>query len=225
MPLLAASNLAEFLLGYALHEALEPCENLMHILRIGDLQLRPADQLLDPRQALADEVLAESLVDFLEHQLSEPGVLALARLEDAVDEATLLQLASGNALAHDESLIALGYAQTLDQGARGTALGDEAERREGREEEGVGRAVDEVGEGDEGRREADDGPVEADDEDLGVGVEGLGDVEVEGDEALQPVLVKIGRVLRRRQAADGHIRASRESVSATLNSSLQVRLS
>lgn len=40
------------------------------------------------------------------------------------------------------------------------------------------RAVDEVGVGDQGGGEAHDGAVKTHDEDLGVGVEGLGDVEV-----------------------------------------------
>lgn len=40
--------------------------------------------------------------------------------------------------------------------------------------------------------EADDRSVEADDEDLGVGVEGLGDVQVEGDKGPQPILPEVG---------------------------------
>jgi hypothetical protein len=53
----------------------------------------------------------------------------------------------------------------------------------------VRRRVDEVGEGDERGGEADHGPVERRDQDLGVRVEGLGDVEVEGDEGLEPEFV------------------------------------
>lgn len=40
--------------------------------------------------------------------------------------------------------------------------------------------------------EADDGSIEADDEDLGMGVEGLGNVQVEGDKRPQPKLPDIG---------------------------------
>lgn len=47
--------------------------------------------------------------------------------------------------------------------------------------------VDEVREGDEGGGEADGGAVECHDEDLGVGVEGAGDVDVVGDEAAEDV--------------------------------------
>lgn len=67
-------------------------------------------------------------------------------------------------------------------------------------------AVDEVGVGDEGGGEADDGPVEAHDEDLGVGVEGLGDVQVQGDEGPEPVLpgVEVVGVV----PADGHVGAA-----------------
>jgi hypothetical protein len=208
VPLLTAGNFAELLLRHALHEALETGENLMDILRIGDLQLWPADQLLDTCETVADEMLAQPIVHFLEDQLSEPSILALARVKHTIDETALLQLTRSDALTHDERLIALGHTQPLHQGPRSTALGHETERGEGREEEGVGRAVDEVGKGDEGGGEANDGPVEADDEDLGVRAEGVSDVEVEGDEALQPVSVQIGCVLRGGLAADGHICAS-----------------
>lgn len=56
----------------------------------------------------------------------------------------------------------------------------------------MGRGVDEVGEGNEGSGQADDRPIEADDEDLGVGGEGVGDVEIEGCEGLEPVPVYVG---------------------------------
>lgn len=52
------------------------------------------------------------------------------------------------------------------------------------------RRVNEVGEGDEGGGETDDGAVERGDEDLGMRVEGVGDVEVAGDEVLEPVLAR-----------------------------------
>lgn len=73
-------------------------------------------------------------------------------------------------------------------------------------------AVDEVGEAGEGGGEADDGPVEPDDEDLGVRGEGVRDVEVVGDEALQPGLVRFffrsgGR------SADGDVGAAASTIS------------
>lgn len=43
---------------------------------------------------------------------------------------------------------------------------------------------------------ADDGAVEADDEDLGVGIEGLRDVQVEGDEGAQPEPPDVSLTLR-----------------------------
>lgn len=45
--------------------------------------------------------------------------------------------------------------------------------------------------------EADDRAVEADDEDLGVSVEGLCDVQVEGDEGAQPELPDVGLAIGR----------------------------
>jgi hypothetical protein len=55
----------------------------------------------------------------------------------------------------------------------------------------VGCCVNEVGEGDEGGGEANCGPVEGCYEDFGVGVEGVGYVQVVGDEALQPLLALV----------------------------------
>lgn len=51
--------------------------------------------------------------------------------------------------------------------------------------------VDEVRMGDEGGGEADGGAVEGCDEDFGVRVEGLGDVEVVGEEGAEPVLAGV----------------------------------
>lgn len=51
------------------------------------------------------------------------------------------------------------------------------------------RAVDEVCEAGDGGGEADDGAVEPEDDDLGVCGEGVRDVKVEGDEALEVQLV------------------------------------
>lgn len=208
MPLLTASNLAKLLLRNALHEAIKPSKNLAHILRIHDLQLGPPDEPLDARQAVTDEVLAEPLIDLAQHQLTEPGILALGGVEDGVDEAAALELGGGDALAHDEGLVAPGGAEPLDEGAGGAALGDEAQGGEGCEEECVGRAVDEIGEGGDGGGEADDGPVEADDEDLGVRAEGVADVQVEGGEVLEPVAVEVGVGRVRGGAGDGYVGAA-----------------
>lgn len=50
----------------------------------------------------------------------------------------------------------------------------------------MGGTVDEVGVRDKGGGEPYDRPVQPDDEDLGVRVEGLGYVQVEGDEGAKP---------------------------------------
>ncbi|KAI9167475.1 Conserved oligomeric Golgi complex subunit 1 [Paramyrothecium foliicola] len=165
------------------------------------------DQLLDAHQALAVEVLAQALVHLPQHQLSELCIFALAHVEDLVHEARLLQVRGRDTLAHDQGLVGLGGAQARDEGTRRTALGDQAERREGRQQERVRDAVDEVGERDEGGGKANDGPVEADDEDLGVSGKGVSVVEVVGQEALQPVLVDVG-VGRGRAPADGDVGSS-----------------
>jgi len=92
-------------------------------------------------------------------------------------------------LAHDQCLVSLGKSKTLDKTAGGAAFGYQPERREGGEQESGGDAINKVGEGYKGGGKTDDGPVQTDDQDLGVRVEGLGDVEVVGDEVAQPVVV------------------------------------
>ncbi|KAF4123168.1 conserved oligomeric Golgi complex subunit 1 [Geosmithia morbida] len=202
----------------ALREAVDLDEasrkDLVNVLLVDNVHLRSADELLDADERLADEVRAQTVVYLAHDAIAEGGVsaggggLRSPRLvgEDGVDEAAPLELGSGDAPAHDEGLVGLRHAQALDQGARGTPLGHQAQGGEGREEEGVGRGVDEVGEGDEGGRQADDGPVQADDQDLGVRAEGVAGVEVEGYEALEPVLVSLD--IFRDAPRDGYVGAS-----------------
>lgn len=51
--------------------------------------------------------------------------------------------------------------------------------------------IDEVGETSKGSGEANSGTVEGDDKNLGVGVEGIGDVEVVGHEAGEEMAVQV----------------------------------
>ncbi|KAK1487555.1 hypothetical protein CCUS01_14983 [Colletotrichum cuscutae] len=206
MPLLTARNLPKLLLRDPPHEPLQPSKHLLRILLIHRIHIRPPNQRLDPRQTIPDQMLPQPLVNLSQDQLPELGILPLPRLKHLVHEPGMQQLLRRDPLAHNQRLVRLGDAQPLHQRAGGAALGHEAERREGGEEEGGGGGVDEVGEGDEGGGEAYDGPVEADDEDLGVGVEGLGDVEVEGDEGLEPVFV--GFWARGGGAGDAHVGAA-----------------
>lgn len=188
VPLLPRGNLGKLLLRHALDEPLETGKHLLVVLPLENLALGRADELLDPRQALAREVLAQLVVDLGEDEVPEAVAVALGHVERLVGEARLQQLVGRDAPAHEEGLVGPRGAEPLDEGAAGAALGDEAEGGKGRQQKGVGRDVDKVGKGDEGGGEADDGAVEADDEDLGVGEEGLGRVEVVGDKGREPVL-------------------------------------
>ena len=69
-------------------------------------------------------------------------------------------------------------------------------------------AVDEICEGGHGSGQADGRAVEPDDKDLRVCGEGVAEVEVVGDEVVQPVVV-LGDGLFRALAADGNIGAPR----------------
>lgn len=189
--LLATGNLGELGLGDTTHEPAQAGKHLVRVLQVQGVPLRQLDQLLDARQAVADEVLAELVVNLLEDEAAELFVVALFHVKDLVDEARLEQLVAGDAAAHDEGLVGLADAEAADEGARGAALGHEPEGGKGREQKGVGRRVDEVGVGGQGGRQADDGPVEPDDQDLGVRVKGLRRVEVVGDKGTQPLKVRV----------------------------------
>ena len=147
-------------------------------------------------------MLAKSVVNLLEHQLQELLLLVRLRVEDLVDETTLYELVRGDALAHDQRLVSLGDSHPLDETPARAALGYEAEGSEGSQNEGVRGGVDEIREADEGGREAYGGTVEGRDEDFGVGVEGLGCVDVVGDEGGEPLLVEVAAFVF---AADGDV--------------------
>lgn len=70
------------------------------------------------------------------------------------------------------------------------------------------RAVDEIGMRDQGGREADDGAVERRDEDFRVGVEGVGHLEIVGDEVAQVLAADVG--VFGEGAADGDVGAGGE---------------
>lgn len=192
MLLLATRNLAELLLWYALDEAVQASKDLVDVLGVDQIHIRPPDELLDAGQAVADQMGAKPLIDLAQHPVAELGVLAGLEVEDLVHVAAPLQGLGVDALAHDEGFVGASWTKTDGQGTRRAALGDQPERGEGRQQECVGCAVDEVGKAGEGGSEADDWPVEADDEDLWVRGEGSGSVEVEGDERAQPQLVRVG---------------------------------
>lgn len=178
MLLLSTSNLPKLLLRNAPHEAFQTAKDLMHALCIHHLPLRPSDQRLDLDQALLVQMHAQPLVHLREDLLQELFVVAGLRIENLVHVTYVHQFLNRKPLAHDQRLVRLGDAQPLHKSARGAALSHQAQTRKRREEERVGRRVDEVGEGGDGGREADGGAVQGGDEDLGMRIEGMGDVQV-----------------------------------------------
>lgn len=208
MTFLPTGNLAKLLLRDPGRKPFQPPKNLGDILQIQSLALGLANQLLDLDQALAVEMAPKALRDLLDHGGQEPLMLILARVEDPVDEPRLQQLLRADPLAHDERLVRLADAQAPHERVAGPAFGHQPERGEGREEEGVRGAVDEVRVRDQGGRETDDGPVERRDEDLGVRVEGVGDLEVVGDEVAQGLAADVG--VWGGGAADGDVGAGGE---------------
>lgn len=97
------------------------------------------------------------------------------------------KLLAGDPLRHYEGLVGLANSQPPHEPNRRISFRDKAERGERREQESVRRRIDEVRKGDERCGETDCGPVQRGDEDLRVRVESMGDVEVVGDEILEPM--------------------------------------
>merc|ERR1712000_325375 len=126
MSFLSCGNLPELLLRDAGRESIETCKDLLHVLHIHHVELRSPDKLLDADERASDEMFSQPLIDLLQHQLTEPAILALACLENLVDIPTALELGGRDPLAHDEGLIALRNAQSLDQRPACAALGHKA---------------------------------------------------------------------------------------------------
>ena len=188
--LLTRRELSELSLWDTSSESLESAENLRNTLSIELLSVWLLNKSLDLGQRGADQVGAHRLVDLVEDGVQERWV-ALLEVKHLVDVAGLDQVVNANALGHDKGLVGLWQTETVDEAHGGTALGDQTDGGERGEEEGVWDGVDEVGEAGEGGGETDGWAVERSDEDLWVGVEGLGDVQVLGDEAGQEVTVDV----------------------------------
>lgn len=107
-------------------------------------------------------------------------ILRLHGGENTIHESGLEEFGGGDLFAEKEGLVGFGDAEARDEGGGGAAFGGETEGGERCKEVGGLEAVDEVGVGDESGRETNCGAVERGDEDLGVLVEGAGDIEVVG---------------------------------------------
>lgn len=132
-------------------------------------------------------MIAQPLLDLPQHLRQKTLLAPFLHRKDLIDEPRRKHLLRCDALTHDQRLISLTDPQPLHESVAGPAFRHQTKRREGRKEEGGGRAVYEIAEGDEGRGEADYGPVERGDEDFRVGVEGVCDFEVVGDEGGEPL--------------------------------------
>jgi len=191
----ATGDLREFSLGNARQESLQTSEDLSHSLGVHDLALRLANESLNLGQGIADQVITKLVVNLLEDETQELLLLVGLGVEDLVDEAAMDELVRSDALRHDEGLIGLGNAHPLHETPACAAFGNETQAGEWCEDECVRSGVDEVGEANQSRRETDSRAVESGHEDLGVGVEGLGDVEVVCHEGLEPLLVRVHTLL------------------------------
>lgn len=190
-----ARNLRELGLRDSRQEPLQTSEDLSHSLCVHDLALRLADESLDLGQRVTDQVVAKLVVHFLEHKAQELLLLVGLGVEDLVDEAAMNEFLGSDALRHNQGLVGLGNAHPLHEASTRATFGNETKTGEWSEDECVWGGVDEVGEADQSRAETDSRAVESGHEDLGVGIEGLGDVEVVCHEGLEPLLVRVHALL------------------------------
>jgi hypothetical protein len=193
----ATRDLRELRLRNSRQKPLQTSEHLSHALSIHDLPLRLPDQSLDLSQRVANQVIAELIIDLLQHKTQELLLLIRLSVEDLVDEAALDELRRSDSLGHDERFVRFGDSHPLHEASACATLGDETQTGEGSEDEGVWGCVDEVGEADESRAQADGRAIESGHEDLGMGVEGLRDVEIVCHEGLKPLLVRVYALLLR----------------------------
>lgn len=126
MPLLSRRDLMKFFLWDPSKKPIQASEYLGHILLIQYFQARLPDQRLDAKQAVADQVLAHSVVDLLHNQLQKAIAVALGAVENLVNEAGAHQLVARDALALDQRLVGLADAQPLHQRVRRAALSYQA---------------------------------------------------------------------------------------------------
>lgn len=181
MLLLSGRQLPELLLRQAHEEPLQSHKRLEAILTIQYLPLGPAHKLLDLEQTRLVQVCSEAIIHFSQNTLQEArGILGFPRLclNNLVHETGRHKLVTGNALAHNQGLVGLGNAEAFDECTACATLGDESERGERGEEEGVRSGINEVCVGDQGGGETDGRAIERNDQDLGVGVEGARDVDI-----------------------------------------------
>lgn len=192
MTLLPTGNFAKLLLRDPSSKTVQSSKNLCDVLQIQSLALRFADQLFHLHQALAVEMAPKALMHLLHNLGEELLVLVFARVEDLVNESRLQQLLRCDTLAHDERLVGFADAQALHKRMARSAFCHQPERGKGREQERMRRAVDEIGVRDERGGETYDWAVERRDEDLRMGVEGIGDLEVVGYEIAQAPAAHVG---------------------------------
>jgi hypothetical protein len=145
-------NLPELLLWNSPYKPLHP---FIHLSRIRLINLLPRPrpyQRLNLQQRLTIQVFPKPLIDFLQHLLYELPIrihiLRVNTRNDLINETNLHHFLRADTLGHDERLVGLGDAETLDECGTGASFGDETEGAERREEEGVGHGVYEVREGD-----------------------------------------------------------------------------
>jgi hypothetical protein len=88
--LLAGGDLVELLLRNPLQEPVQAGKHLGHILIVQPISVRLANQGLDARQALADQMLTHPVIDLLQNALSE--IRALAASEATSDVISVIAL-------------------------------------------------------------------------------------------------------------------------------------
>src|SRR5277367_937875 len=141
MPLLPTRDFPKLFLRDPRRKSFQSAKHLRHILRIQHISLWLPNQSLDFKQAVANKMLSQPIINLLKHHIVEFHVLAFLAIKDLVYESRREQLLCCYPLAHNQSLVCFAYTHSLHESTRRAAFRYETETGEGREEECVGDAV------------------------------------------------------------------------------------
>jgi hypothetical protein len=185
----ARGNHGESFLGVSMGELVDAAEDLLVVVFNEELFHWGADEFLDIAHGLCVKAVEGVFDELLDRFVELFGGLIIARLEELVDKAALVQLVGADGLASQQGLVCLGESESLDERVAGSALRDQAEVRERGQQVRIVQGVDEVSMGNQRSRETNGRPVHGNNQNLGMAHEGLGERGVAGAEGGEPVFL------------------------------------
>lgn len=122
MLLLTRGNLSKLLLRHTTNKSIQSAKYLSNTLSIQKLPLRSSDQFLDTQQTLRYQMLAQSIINLLEHQFQKLVTLAWFDIHDTIHIAHSDQFLTRQSLTHNQCLVGLCDTQSGYESPAGTSL-------------------------------------------------------------------------------------------------------